>query len=263
MKQVAVITGGSSGIGLASARLLAEKGYIVYELSRREHSQPGVIHITADVTREETLEAAAGQILREQGQVDVVVNNAGFGISGAVEFTRTEEAQRQFDVNFFGMVRVNRVFLPILRKQGRGRIVNVSSVAGPVAIPFQAFYSAAKAAVESYTLALANEVRPYGVTVCAVRPGDIRTGFTAARSKCAVGDEVYGGRISRSVAVMELDEQGGMTPEQAARAVVWAASCRRPKPLTAIGVQYKGVCLLVKLLPCRTANWIVGKIYAK
>lgn len=263
MKQVAVVTGGSSGIGLETAKLLAQRGYTVYELSRHEAGQPGIIHITADVTREDTIQAAARQILAQEGQVDLVVNNAGFGISGAVEFIETDQAIRQFDVNFFGMVRVNHVFLPILRRQGRGRIVNVSSVAAPVAIPFQAYYSAAKAAVDSYTLALANEVRPYGVTVCAVRPGDIRTGFTAARAKTTAGDEEYGGRISRSVAVMERDEQGGMSPRQAARAILKAAEKSHPKPLTAIGFSYQGVCLLVKLLPCRAANWIVGKIYAK
>ncbi len=263
MKQVAVITGGSSGIGLETAKLLAQQGYAVYELSRSQRRHPDIFHISADVTKEDTLQAAAQIILDREGQVDLVVNNAGFGISGAIEFTDTAEAIRQFDVNFFGMARVNRIFLPILRRQRRGKIINISSVASPVAIPFQAYYSAAKAAIDSYTLALANEVRPYGITVCAVRPGDIRTGFTAARSKSAAGDDEYHGRISRSVAVMERDEQNGMTPQQAAKAICKAANKSHPKPLASIGFSYQAVCLLVKLLPCRLANWIVGKIYAK
>ena len=110
--------------------------------------------------------------------IDVLINNAGFGISGAVEFTGTEEAQRQLDVNFFGMVRMNRQVLPVMRKQGYGRIVNLSSVAGAIPIPFQTYYSASKAAINSYTMALANEVKPFGIQVCCVQPGDIRTGFT-------------------------------------------------------------------------------------
>ena len=113
------------------------------------------------------------------------------------------------------MVRMNHVVLPILRKQGYGRIVNLSSVAGSIPIPFQTYYSASKAAINSYTMATANEVRPFGVQVCCVQPGDIRTGFTAARQKNPMGDDVYGGRIARSVAGMEKDEQNGMTPEQA------------------------------------------------
>lgn len=104
----------------------------------------------------------------------MLVNNAGFGISGAVEFTKTEDAKRLFDTNFFGMVNMNRAVVPVMREAGQGRIVNISSVAGQIPIPFQTYYSAAKAATNSYTMALANELRPYGVTVCAVQPGDIK-----------------------------------------------------------------------------------------
>lgn len=178
MSQVCVITGGTSGIGRCTAQAMLARGYTVYELSRRAEGVAGMQHIVADVTKEETLAAAVAQILQREDHIDVLINNAGFGISGAVEFTGTEEAQRQLDVNFFGMVRMNRQVLPVMRKQGYGRIVNLSSVAGAIPIPFQTYYSASKAAINSYTMALANEVKPFGIQVCCVQPGDIRTGFT-------------------------------------------------------------------------------------
>ena len=127
-----------------------------------------------------------------------MINNAGFGISGAIEFTPIEQAKRQLDVNFFGMVNMNHAVIPVMRKQGFGRIVNLSSVAGAIAIPFQAFYSASKAAINSYTMALANEIKPFGVTVCCVQPGDIQTGFTAARQKIVIGDDITAGFRARS-----------------------------------------------------------------
>ncbi len=263
MQKVAVITGGSSGIGLSTAKALAAKGCKVYALCRRAFSHEGIYHIRADVTDEAQLTAAAQQILQNEGRVDIVINNAGFGISGAVEYTDTADAQRQFDVNFFGMVRVNHVFLPILRKQGFGRIVNISSVAAPIPIPFQTYYSAAKAAIDSYTMALANELRPYHISVCAIRPGDICTGFTAARKKSAEGDEAYDGRICRSVARMERDEQNGMNPDKAGRFICRIAMKKRSKPLVTIGLSYRLFAVLAKLLPCRLLNYIVGLLYAR
>ena len=215
MSKVAVVTGGTSGIGRATALSLKDAGYTVYELSRRAEGVEGLHHIAADVTDQQAVNDAAAQIMAAEGRIDVLVNNAGFGISGAIEFTETAEAKALFDVNFFGMVNMNRAVVPLMRAAGRGRIVNLSSVAAPVPIPFQAYYSATKAAVNAYTMALANELRPFGVTVCAVMPGDIHTGFTAARRKVSAGDDIYQGRISRSVKRMEHDEETGMDPAKA------------------------------------------------
>ena len=221
-----MVTGGSSGIGKCTADALLLRGCRVYTLSRRVPPQGGKArHICADVTDEAQVRRAVEQILKEEKRIDILVNCAGFGISGAVEFTRPEDARRQMDVNFFGTVQVTGAVLPQMRRQGGGRIVNVSSVAAPAAIPFQTFYSASKAAINAYTCALANEVRPYGVTVTAVQPGDIRTGFTAARDKSVEGDEAYGGRISRSVATMERDEANGMAPESNQQSTTSGTRC--------------------------------------
>ena len=261
-RPVALVTGGTSGIGLETARALRAGGCQVYTLSRRP-SDPDTGHVQADVTDEAAVQAAVNKVMELAGRIDILVNCAGFGISGAVEFTELADAKRQMDVNFFGMVNVCKAVIPCMRKAGGGRIVNISSVAAPVPIPFQTYYSASKAAINSYTLAAANELRPFGISLCAIQPGDIATGFTDARDKSAAGDDVYGGRISRSVAVMEKDERGGMKAETAGRYVAKIALKKSVKPLYAIGFAYKAVCVLIKLLPCRFANWIVGKIYAK
>ena len=263
-KKVAIVTGGTSGIGRATALALQESGYTVYELSRRAEGMPDIRHIVADITKEETLQAAVEQVLAAEGRLDLVVNNAGFGISGAIEFTDTQEAQRLFDTLFFGMVRMNRCVIPLMRQQGHGRIVNISSVASPVPIPFQAYYSAGKAAINAYTMALANELRPFGVTVCAVMPGDIKTGFTAARHKIIDGDDIYQGRIGRSVQRMEHDEQTGMDPAKVGRYIAAVASREGSHhPLYATRIDYKFFVFLTKVLPARFLNWLIYQLYGK
>ncbi len=262
-KKVAVVTGGSSGIGRETAIALRDMGCIVYEISRRDIPLEGVKHIKADVTDEEQIKAAAEQIINSEGRTDILVNCAGFGISGAVEFTSLESAKSQFEVNFFGTVNVSNAFIPYMRKQGSGRIVNISSVAAVAHIPFQTFYSASKAAIDSYTAALANEIKPFGITVTAIQPGDITTGFTDAREKTAEGDDVYGGRISRSVAGMEKDELKGMKPDIAGRYIAKIALKKNVKPLYAIGATYKLLSVLCRVFPCRIRNYIVGMLYAK
>lgn len=262
-KKIALVTGGSSGIGRCTAIALRDAGCAVYELSRRDCPPGGVVHIGADVTDENAVTKAVEAILARSGRLDIVVNCAGFGISGAVEFTTLSDAKAQFDVNFFGMVNVNRAVLPVMRRQGGGRIVNVSSVAAVAHIPFQTFYSASKAAIESYTCGLANEVKPFGITVTAAQPGDIRTGFTEARKKSAAGDDVYGGRISKSVAGMERDEEKGMPPEFAGEYIAKIALKKSVKPIYTVGFGYKCLSLLCKILPCGLRNWIVGLLYAR
>lgn len=263
MKKIAVVTGASSGIGRCSAEALRDMGCKVYDLSRRDIPIENVTHIKTDVTIESDVFSAVGKIISAEGRIDILVNCAGFGISGAVEFTSTEEAKKQFEVNFFGAVTVTRAVLPHMRKQGSGRIVNISSVAAVAHIPFQTYYSASKAAIESYTACLDNEVKAYGVRATAVEPGDICTEFTGAREKSFEGDDVYGGRISRSVAGMEKDEQKGMSPEIAGKYIAKVALKKSVKPVSAIGLSYKILSVLCKTFPCSFRNRVVGILYAK
>ncbi len=262
-KKVAIVTGGSGGIGRCTAAALSRAGCRVYELSRRERPAEGVIHLTADVTDEEQTRAAVEQVMEREGQIDILVNNAGFGISGAAEYTRTEDSHAQLELNLFGMDNATRAVLPHMRRQRKGRIVCMSSIAGILPIPFQLWYSVSKAAINAYVLALQNEVRPYGITVCAVMPGDIASGFTDNRRKSGQGDEAYSGRIARSVAVMEHDERTGMRPEQAGAYVARMAMKKNSRPLAALGLSYKGAAMLAKLLPRTLSNRIVGWIYAR
>jgi len=263
MSKVAVITGGSSGIGKALVDVFAENGYRVYEISRRESTPPNATHISADITNVTQVRQAFDSIKKSEGKIDLLINNAGYGISGAAEFAKSTEAKRLFDVNFFGTHNCIKAVVPMMRQNKGGRIINVSSVAAVYSIPFQSFYSASKAAVNSLTLALANELKAFGISVCAVMPGDSKTGFTGARTKNQLGDDVYGGRIASSVAIMEHDERNGMPPETIAAGIYKIACKKRVKPLYTIGVMYKLLVVLQKILPVGFANRVVGMLYIK
>ena len=263
MKQVAIVTGGSGGIGRCTAAALRDAGCRVYAFSRHEKPAEGIEHLTADMTDEAQVREAVAEVFRREGRIDILVNNAGFGISGAAERTRSEDAHAQLELNLFGMDNATRAVLPIMREQGGGRIVCMSSIAGILPIPFQLWYSVSKAGILAYVLALQNELRPWGITVCAIMPGDIASGFTDARVKSEAGDEAYAGRIGRSVAVMEHDERTGMSPAKAGAFIARYALKKRSRPMVALGLSYKGAAVLAKLLPRRLSNWIVGLIYAR
>lgn len=264
MSKVIIITGGSSGIGLSTAKLFRSSGCRVYELSRRDIiHQDGVIHITTDVTDEVAVTRAMALVEEKEGRVDILICNAGFGIFGAAELTEDRDAKRLLEVNLFGVVHSVKAVLPIMRRQRSGKIICISSVAAVVAIPFQAWYSVSKAAVSSYANALREEVHPFGIQVCAALPGDICTGFTGSREKSPFGDDIYQGRIARSVAVMECEERSGMSPEQAAGRIYRIAMKKHLKPAYAIGLSYSFVMLLTRILPGRLLSWIVRMNYAR
>lgn len=259
--KTAVISGASGGIGLETAKLFAAKGYTVYNLSRSNPGTEGVIHISTDVSDEESVKKAFLQIERERGQIDILVSNAGFGISGAIEFTELQDAKRQFDVNFFGMFCCNKYAIPLLRK-AKGRIINISSAAAVFAIPFQAFYSASKAAINSFTMAERNELHMFGISVCALMPGDVKTGFTNSREKCG-DDSLYKNVISKSVETMEKDEQNGMEPLYIARCIYKLALKKKVKPLYTAGLQYKLFMGIEKITTKNFVNTLVGLLYVK
>lgn len=256
-----VLTGGSSGIGLAAVQLFASRGWQVFELSRHGQSHDGIVHIYCDVTDEPSVRQAVSEVLTYTSHIDVVINNAGFGISGPIEFTTTGDAHRQFDVNFFGAFYIVKAVLPTLRAQRYGRIIFTSSVAAVLSIPYQSFYSASKAAINALSMALANEVRSFGISVSVLMPGDVSTGFTDARQKSVCGGDVYV-RMHSAVAAMERDERSGMTAEHMAQDLYRIATRRSVKPLYVGGAMYRLFCLLNRLLPSRLVNYIVGKMYS-
>jgi len=259
--KTAVVTGASGGIGRATALALAARGYRVFNFSRTDGGHSDIEHIKTDVCAESEVAASFACVLEKCGHINVVVNNAGFGISGAIEFTDAQDARRMFDVDFFGALTVMQQASGIMRRQGYGTIINISSVAAVFSIPFQGFYSAAKAGINSLTLALKNELAPFGVNVCAIMPGDVKTGFTGARKKSLSGSEVYGKRMERAVAAMEKDEQNGMPPQKVARLAAKLADKKRVAPLYTVGAKYKAFVALSRLLPTSLANFVVGKMY--
>lgn len=259
--RVVLITGASSGIGLAAAGEFVKNGDIVYSLSRTAPPDPAVRFVQTDVTSQAQVSAAVETVLAEQHRIDVLVLNAGFGISGAVEFTNEEDAKRQLDVCFFGAFRAVKAALPAIRAS-KGTMLFISSVAsGSVTIPFQTFYSAAKAAINALVLGLRGELRGTGVRVAALLPGDTKTGFTAVREKCEVGAELYPAMV-RSIASMERSEQSGMDPARIGKKLVKLSRQRRPKPFSSVGPLYKTLLVLAKVLPARLVSCIVELIYA-
>lgn len=177
-KRIVLITGVSSGIGQATARLLAQRGFTVFGTSRNPSSvgtMSGIEVLPLDVCSDEAVEACLNTLLKKAGRLDILVNNAGYVLRGAIEEPTLEEVKAQFETNLFGVVRMIKGVLPIMRRQGSGQIINISSGVGLVPSPFAGFYSASKFALEGYTEALRHEVKPFNVQVSLVEPGFIKT----------------------------------------------------------------------------------------
>ena len=223
--KVIVITGASSGFGRAAAERLASGGHHVYGLSvdavRPARSHEGRLqHVRVDIRSDAQVKGAIRAIIRNEKRIDVLVNNAGIGVAGAVEETSTDEAHDLFEVNFWGLHRLCRLVVPQMRRQGSGTIVNVSSLAGFQAIPFQGFYSASKFAVEGISEALSMELKPFGIRVCVVEPGDAATSFVRNRLYSRQSNRsAYGGRFHSVMRTVERDEENGMAPDVVGRCI--------------------------------------------
>ena len=187
-QQIVLLTGASAGIGKATAEMLMQHGNKVYGASRRggtaQKAPQGsgeIIPVIMDVNNEDQIMAVINRIVEENGKLDVLICNAGNGIAGAIEDTSVDEARYQFETNFFGVYKTIQASLPVFRKQGYGKIITISSVAGVIPIPFQALYSSVKSALLVFMKALSLEVKLFGIQCCTVLPGDTKTDFTSAR----------------------------------------------------------------------------------
>ncbi|NMA65893.1 MAG: SDR family oxidoreductase [Clostridiaceae bacterium] len=271
--QVILITGASSGIGRATAEYFMKKGYRVYGTSRNPerhqnhtyHESSGFINmIPLDVADDNSVENAINTVLAKEGKIDVLISNAGIGIAGSIEDTTMEEVKKQFEINFFGSLRVIKAVLPVMRKQGYGKIIALSSVAGVISIPYQAHYSSSKFAIEGLVEALRYEVAPFNIKVCLIEPGDTKTEFTSNRvySKNANQNSPYYDTFNKSLARMERDEQNGCTPESVAKTIYKMAIKKNPPIRIAVGFQYKLVLFLKKILPARVLEKVVGMLYS-
>ena len=268
MKQVVLITGASSGIGAQMARTLAKEGFAVYGTYRSAPPKDGkalpFTPLYLDVSDEASIDAAVCEILRREGRLDALVNNAGMGVAGPIELTSAEEAALQMNTNYLGALAVTRRALPALRKSG-GKILCISSLAARIPIPFQALYSASKSALEITMQALAMECRGSGLSCCCLELGDTKTGFTAHRNYARAAKEPswYQERFLRSVQKMEHDEQTGMDPEKAAKKAARLLKKRKLPPLAFCRFEDAAIYQLRRLLPLRWSTPLIARLYAK
>ena len=255
--RVVLVTGASAGIGRAAGDRLAARGWTVYGASRRGTGSGNWTALEMDVDRNDDVISGVERVVAEQGRLDAVVAGAGWGLAGPVERTPLSDAKEQFETNFWGAVRVVQAALPHLRRNGKGRIVLVSSIGGVLGIPFQSFYSASKFAMEGFGEALAYEVAPYGVDVVLVEPGNVRTDFTARRRDVPLADDdPYAAATKKAVSKMEADEAAGVDPGVAADTIVRALESSRPRRRRSVGHAGERVGILGKrVLPYRVFEW--------
>lgn len=260
MSGVALVTGASSGIGAATARLLARRGFRVFGAARGESApSPGLERVRMDVTDEAAVQAGVRDVLGRAGALDVLVCAAGYGVFGSVEETSLARARAQLETNFFGVLSVMRAVLPGMRARGKGRIVVVGSLAGRAPIPFQAHYSASKAALDALVLALRNELRGTGVWVTLVEPGDIRTAFNDRTDWGAPGESAYGERIRRAERVIRASLLRAPGPEVVAERILRAIGAPRPRARYTVGPDSLLVPLGRRLLPDALAQLLIRR----
>jgi short-subunit dehydrogenase len=267
-QRVVLVTGASSGIGEACSQLLSQRGYRVYGLSRRASGSDGtgnhgLIHIPMDITGDLPVKQAIDHVLQHEGHIDIVVNSAGMGIAGAIEETSIEEARAEFEVNFFGVLRICRAVLPGMRQQRSGYIVNIGSIGGLLAIPYQGLYSASKFALEGFSESLRMEVRDFGIRVVIVEPGDHKTPFTANRRVTnGSSNPTYFDRFHRAVARMAADEQSGPTPDRVARLVHKIVTTANPRLRYTIGPgSQRAAALLKRIAPYSLVERAMRRYY--
>jgi NAD(P)-dependent dehydrogenase (short-subunit alcohol dehydrogenase family) len=256
-RPVALVTGASSGIGKAAALALAAAGFQVVGTSRNSSLVApgnGVIYLDLDVTNDESVSAVVKQVIERFGRVDVLINNAGVGAAGAAEESSVAQAQSVFDVNVFGLIRMTKAILPHMRAQGRGRIINISSVLGFLPQPYMAVYAASKHAIEGYTESLDHEVRDHGIRALIIEPAYTRTGFEANSAKPDTPLHAYARQRLTVDRVMAEAVRGGDAPAVVAKAVVAAATDAKPKLRYAAG-PLAGRARLLRFVPA----WVLDK----
>lgn len=275
-RSVVVVTGASSGIGRACAIYLARQGYYVFGTTRRGPDPVAtdlrqslaagdqLDVMTMDVDDNESVIQALGIIVEKTGRIDAVVNCAGFGIAGAVEETSDEEARAIFETNLLGILRVCRAAIPVMRNQGSGVIINISSIGGRIGLPFQGFYSATKFALEGVTEALRMEIRGFGIRAVLIEPGDFCTGFTDSRHvvKASSSSDTYRASQENVLSIVENDERRGASPDVIARLVARILTRRSPRVRYTVGpVAQKLAAVLKNVLPSRWFEWALSKYY--
>jgi NAD(P)-dependent dehydrogenase (short-subunit alcohol dehydrogenase family) len=251
-QRIILVTGATSGIGRRCADLLADQGHLVIGAGRRTLPDTMWTQIAMDVDDDASTADGVDRVVRDHGGIDAVVTCAGWGLAGPVEQTPIDQARAQMETNFFGTVRTVTAALPTLRER-RGRIVLLSSIGGVIGLPFQAYYSASKFALEGWAEALAWEVKPFGVGVTLVEPGNFRTGFTGSRrTLTSSADDPYATASATAITKMEEDERHGADPRAVATVVAKLLGSPRPPRRVSVGPAGERIGVVAKrLLPNR------------
>ena len=255
MSKVILITGASSGIGKSAAEFLSAKGFKVYGTGRNPkiNQKNGYSLIPLDVTKPETISLAIDSIIKIEGRLDVLVNNAGMGITGPIEDTPTNEMRKVFETNFFGAIDMMKAVLPQMRKQQSGTIINVTSIAGYMGLPFRGVYSATKGALDLVSEAIRMEVKEFGIQIATIAPGDVATNIAAGRYHTPVFENsAYKEKYQMNLDLMDLHVDSGMDPIKMAEKIHQIINLKQPNVHYRVGAfMEKFSTLLKKILPSK------------
>lgn len=268
MAKVALITGASSGIGYATALELKERGFSVYGAARRVEKMAGLLErgiktLPLDVTNDASMKNCVDYIIKEEGRIDVLVNNAGYGSYGAVEDVPAEEARRQVEVNLFGLARMSQLVLPYMRDRGYGKIVNISSMGGKIWTPFGGWYHATKFAVEGLSDCMRMELKPFGIDVIVIEPGGVASEWSDIAADHLVkvsGKGAYGEAARKTAEATKRTYAGNVTkPEMIAKCIGKAVTVRKPKTRYLLGMGAKPMVYMKNIFGDRAFDWVVTK----
>ncbi|RYJ41112.1 Short-chain dehydrogenase/reductase SDR [Flavobacterium anhuiense] len=249
MSKVVLITGGSSGIGKSIGEFLHQKGFVVYGTSRNPEKVLNSVFplVALDVRNSDSIKTAVNRIIETSGRLDIVINNAGVGITGPLEEIPIEEIRNNFETNFFGPIEVMKAALPQMRKQNSGLIINITSIAGYMGLPYRSVYSASKGALELITEALRMEVKAFGIEITNVAPGDFATNIAAGRYHAPViKDSAYEKVYGEVLATMNDHVDAGSNPNEMAEAVYKIIQTKKPNVHYKVGAFMQKFSIVLK-----------------
>jgi NAD(P)-dependent dehydrogenase (short-subunit alcohol dehydrogenase family) len=253
-KKVILVTGGSSGIGKSICQYLTSKGFKVYGTSRKAHDDFGFPLLSMDVTDDQSVKAGIQELLKKEGRIDVLVNNAGIGMMGAVEDSIPKDSLKVFETNVFGPLRTMQAVLPTMRAQKSGLIINVGSIAGYMGLPYRGIYSATKASLGMITEALRMELRPYNVKACVLDPGDYSTSIAQHRQVSIPEQSPYRSNVMALEKMIDEEVSSSSDPMEVALLIEKIMNTQEPKVRYMSGKFKQKLSVAVK-------HWIGGKFF--